>query len=187
MESNDRKTKIKSLAAGLLIVVAISGLSSFVVARLVSGQKEPVENPDWAVESFLMKNVGFDGAQMMEYRELKAEFDRQTFEIRMAMHQAMDALLRETASENADLAAIDSLSNAFGAYQAALKRETMRHMLQIKQLCRPGQRETFNSMLNAIERRGMGRGRGMGKGLGKGLQQGNPPSRFENPRGNGQN
>lgn len=181
MKTHLRKIRIRNWAIALLAVVNVAALSSFIVAKISSAQQTAPLDPDCATEVFLMENVGFDDVQMTEYRELKAQYDQRTMEIRAAMHQSMSELLKETASESADMAAIDSVANIFGSRQAELKKETIRHMIHLKQLCRPHQRERFNATLSRIENRGMGpgHGRGMGRGMGRGRGMGNQPC-FEN-------
>lgn len=171
MKSNplSKNKRFWNLALALLLIVNVSALSSFIIAKLSSGPKTTAAGPDWAVETFLMENIGFDDSQMAEYRKLKEDYDRKSAAIRADMHETMNILLREVSAADAYTASIDRHSEQYGVYQAQLKKETMRHMTNIRKLCRADQRERFTEIFTQLQHRGRGEGHGRGRGMGQGM------------------
>lgn len=160
--------EVKRWGLILLVVINISALFSFAYSRFASQPDELPKNVQitgFQISDFLGDEIGFDPDQMQRYEELKQEFDQDAFEYRVQLHQTQNEMLQALAEEPADSAAIDQLAQQFGQLHGQFKKRTMRHFMNMKQLCKPGQEEKLEMVFKELGGRGPGMGRpGRGPG-----------------------
>jgi hypothetical protein len=178
------KYRFRNWVVIILVVINISALSTFLIAKFSGEARASFEDQSIEVEHVLVEQIGFDQDQLAKYVKLKEKFDQDVLDIRTNMHELMDGMLTEVGKKNPDTNSINRYSQQYGRHQAELKARTMEHFIELRQLTRPGQEERFEEFFGQLQHRhrrrlgrgqghGFGRGRGMGYGQQRGIQQQN--------------
>lgn len=104
---------------------------------------------------FLKKELGLDNDQQKafkayarEHREVARSFFREMMTIQQS-------IMAQMAAQNPDTTMLDSLSAETGRIHAALKKQTIRHFLQLKSITRPDQQEKVLKFFERLIERGM--------------------------------
>jgi hypothetical protein len=173
---NIKNKRIRNWAIIILLIINISALSSFIIAK-ISADKNTYyyDDPECEVERILAEQIGFDQDQLQEYVQLKSNYDRDVHALRTNMQETMADMLEEVGKKTPDTSIINKQAEVFGRQQAELKARTMQHLINLRQMSRNGQEARFDELFTQLQhrhRRGMGRGMGQGMGRGRGMGYG---------------
>ena len=90
------------------------------------------------------QRLGFDQQQRYRYNSLLKEYQQQTISFREDLIAVQEEMLKTLNQENVDTMALDSLSYAAAQLQHLIRTETFRHLLEVKQISSPEQKEALS-------------------------------------------
>lgn len=150
---------MKSVLKNKVLVTVIAILLVANIAMLVfflTGMKAPEKDhrpaaapPPHTTESFLQERIGFTDQQISEFNRLKDEHHQRLFPLFEDLRKTKDQyylLVKAPPSE----AYLDSLAAVIGEKQRILDRQVFQTIQQVRGLCTPQQRDSFDSMLPKI-------------------------------------
>lgn len=109
----------------------------------------PIEEPN-RIKTLLRDELGFNEKQADEYLNLRRSnrmaIDKLEREIRKIKKQMFDEALKE----GANIEISDSLLNLAQLKQANIEKLTFRHFVQLKNICKPEQKDKLKDLLHKI-------------------------------------
>lgn len=93
------------------------------------------------------EKMGFTPEQNEQLKELLRVYRSATGEIIGALRVTQEETFDELAKDNPDAAKLESLANRTGELHARLRKETIRHMTELKALTTPEQYEKMAAMM----------------------------------------
>lgn len=122
----------------------------------------------------MVRILEFSPEQTQEFSKIEGQYRTRVANYTQQLDSIDLDILEEIKKDNPDRQKLDSLAARTGEIQHALKKATTNHLLQVRTLCTPSQREKFNNVISDIDRfrRGQGHGRGQGRQQGRGERRG---------------
>jgi len=136
----------------LLLIICVLLLTNIAVLAWVlwprhgSGAADMQRNGSGASE-LLKSDVGFDAAQLAQYKTLK---DRQKETVRPLfedMRNSKDSLFRLLGDSLVTDSTLNNITDHIAAKQKSLDLLTFHHFSELRKICRPDQRVAYDSMV----------------------------------------
>lgn len=155
-------TKQKRIIALLVVVVTLINLGTlatiFYQLREVKKNHEvnrdnlEVNLPDDAAPAFMMREIGFDARQRQQIHKSKQQLSRDVMPMLGELRRLNAELTEEVMQKDTDTLKLNMLCEEIGNMHARMKRQTSRHLLNIKHIASPEQnqklQEFYREMLN---------------------------------------
>lgn len=153
--NNQPRNKILILIIGILLLANIATLSFFLVNRCDKPKQVKYERREMVMR-FLQKEVGFSKEQMGRYEEmskLHREEMRKSFD---GMSAQRERVFKGLALADFTDSAIQVAAGDISSQQKEFELLMLRHMNNIRSICTPEQRATFDSgFYKIISKRGV--------------------------------
>ena len=144
------KNKVLVTVIAILLLANIAMLLFFLTGMKKPDKRTPPGPPaPHTTESFLQKRIGFIDEQMSQFNKLKEEHHQRLFPLFEDLRKTKDQyylLVKDAPSD----AYLDSLASVIGEKQRILDRNVFQTIQQVRSLCTPQQRDSFDSMLPKI-------------------------------------
>ena len=158
----------KNLLLYILLVFLIVVNGFFLYNYLGTGEKnEPMETD--RPEEFLVKELGFDKSQRLQFRELGKMHHQNMQGLSKDIRGLKDELFKGLSDSALKDVNIDSIAALIGEKEKAKDLEVFSHFKQVQELCNDKQKEKFSKIIKDALRRG---------------DQNQGPPRGEAPNGN---
>ena len=159
----------------ILIIINLTALGTIIYFRFFapppkvtefSPQQAPVNRP------YVWDKLNFTEKQRAQMSELRDDFLARSKAVMDSLDNKRYAIIMELSMEDPDLSKLDKLTEDIGSLHAQLKKESIRHLLQMKEICTPEQHQHLTRLfIERMHSEDMGPGMGMRPRQGKG--QGN--------------
>jgi hypothetical protein len=112
--------------------------------------------------AFLFKELGFDDEQQKAFMESRERFRNDAQPLFMEIRKLNTDMMDEIVKENPDISKLDTISNQIGDLHRRVKQLTARHLLEVKSVATPDQKEKLGFFFRELISRDSGP---MGKGM----------------------
>jgi len=113
------------------------------------GTKDPAERQGAGrpFNQLVRERLELDEQQFSQYQELIKENREEQRNIAMALAEKRNLMMQELAKDEPDQQKLDDLAREIGDLHTQLKRNTIDHFKQLRDICRPEQRKGLNQMI----------------------------------------
>lgn len=119
--------------------------------------------------------------QFEEFQQINIEISKLSQEIAQKLHEKRILMLKELAKENPDLKKLNNLANEIGELHYELKNNTIKHFLELKNICNEDQQEVLQQIfMQMINEQDKGRYRERNMRREKGANRNRRPNRPSN-------
>lgn len=117
---------------------------------------------------FICQKLNFTPEQRQKYQISRRKFNRKAVQIIDSLHNERKLLLRQLSEENTDSVSLYEIADQIGEYHALLKKHTIHHFFDLKQICNQQQCEKLSKVYDKIidieeNNHRFGRGKGYGR------------------------
>jgi len=148
------KQKVIVAILGVLFVMSLAANATFVAQwqkmKSMQTEKSTEMSPQPIASDFICKNLNFNNKQINEYQNLKQEFSAQSQWIMDSLHQQRKQLLTHLTDASPDSNLLYSIADSIGMYHSKLKKATIHHFFDVKQMCDNEQITQLTQIYSAI-------------------------------------
>jgi hypothetical protein len=162
----NRTTKILWWIIALLVILNLTTIGTILVRAKAMGEEELAIVLDEDQSSpltgrFFRQNLGFNDAQMVQFREARRTFQYAANELIFEMDSLKSEMFAELNKQTPDTVRLNNLSDQVGNRHAELKKITNDFYLKLKKMCSETQCEQLQQAFLPLFRDGtVNRGRG---------------------------
>lgn len=152
----------------VLLIINISALSTMIYHNKLDHKRyEDVthvqdEIRERGMRRYLQQELNLSEEQLAEFHKINTKFSSNTREITYQLSTKRHDMMNEIAKLNPNLNKLDQIADDIGELHYDLKRETIHHFLELKDICNDEQQRTlqkmFLQMLSHQDRERMERG-----------------------------
>lgn len=145
-------SKQQRIMKWLNVFLLIINLSTFLTIMLMNkGKASPsAEGSKFSSDDFLRKELILSKEQFQTLNRLDGDVFR-SYQVLLDKQCELNfAILDELASENPSKTDLDSLASRVGHYQYLLKKQTVRHFLNVRSICTEDQQVLLNNLLHSM-------------------------------------
>ncbi len=129
-----------------LLVINISAFITILVMNHQTGNSGST-GTSYSSDSFLKKELNLSEEQYQALTKLDGDVFR-SYQLLLDKQCELNfGLLEELSSDNPSKANLDSIAERIGHYQTLLKKQTIRHFINIRSLCTPEQQQLLDNLL----------------------------------------
>lgn len=144
------RKKIVILVIAVLLVINIASISTIIYHSYENKRIQKHLQQERTSMRNLKQELNLKPEQLEKMNELGKTFYQNTRAILEKMHGVRIALINEMSSANPDTAKMFAMADDIGLLHAQIKRETVRHFLELKKNCTPEQFEQFLKMFHRL-------------------------------------
>ncbi|MDO5977740.1 hypothetical protein [Flavivirga spongiicola] len=145
----------KNLLLYILLVFLIVVNGFFLFNYLGSSDKIENRNRSNGPADFIVKELNFDGDQMLEFERVNREHHHKMRRISRNIKQLKDALFNRISDVSLNENSIDSITTLIGEKEKEKDMEVFYHFKDIQELCNDKQKEKLKKIINdALHKRG---------------------------------
>ena len=163
----NRTTKILWWVITLLVILNLSTIGTILVRNRAMAKEQEVaivldeDQPNPLTGRFFRQQLGFNDAQMQEFRDAHRNFQYTANELIFEMDSLKNELFTELNASSPDTVRLNTLSEHVGSHHADLKKITNDLYLTLRTLCDSSQCQQLQQAFTPLFRDGtMNRGRG---------------------------
>ena len=141
------KNKVLFWLLIVLIVVNLSAIATFFIVRSYTMiTREQKARPACGADIAFRDRLHLNGPQQKQFHMINQQFIRISAPTVQALRLKQSELVAELSKESPDSVYLLRLSKEVGDLQSGLTMLTVRHFMQLKKNCTPGQREILLTM-----------------------------------------
>lgn len=146
-----------------LLLINIAAITTIVIH--IKSDRKVVEQNRHAFTRVLDSELGFNKKQLEAYNSLNEAFTGKTNDITLEMHEIRSEMINAMNADKPDTILLSQYARQIGDLHFKLKQVTINHMLEVKKMCTPGQKEKLSVLYNNILKcEGPFKGKGQGQG-----------------------
>lgn len=142
-----------------LFLINISALTTILIRRnqmvRVPERERQIHEPDRRMARGIRNEFNFSDHQFAKFGEINKDSFRKNYHLIKGIDSIRFIILEELSLENPDQEKLDSLVFEAGQLHMQLKRNTINHFLQLKEICTPKQEQVLLRMFNMMYERDM--------------------------------
>lgn len=148
------KTK-KTLLIGtiiILLVVNISALSTIIYNKKVRAKMEDeISNVQDGIRiqgmrRFLQEELNLSEEQFHKFKDINTNYNRDSRKIAFQMRKKRYEMMKEIAKKNPNFGNLDQIAQDIGSLHYELKKLTINHFIELKDVCDEEQQEILHKM-----------------------------------------
>ncbi len=144
-----------------LLLINIAAITTIVIH--IRNDHSVEDQNQFTFAKVLDTELGFSSTQRNVYDELKMTFNNESGAIIKKMQEKRAEMVTQLNDENADTLSLYQLANDIGDLHRQLKVVSINHLLEVKKMCTPGQKEKLTALFNNILKcEGSFKGQGQG-------------------------
>ncbi len=145
-------TKTRILSGLVILLVTLNlAIVTTVGVRYFKGKEIPTEEfPQQDRSRFIARELNLTPQQAEQFHHLKREHMKRTRELRIAIAEETEKLMRELDSENPDRMLLESMTHRIGLLHAQQQQVTIDHFLKIKEMCTDDQYQRFHQLFRRM-------------------------------------
>jgi len=137
----------------VLVILNILVLATFWAQRLVPRPNHcPPGGKPPSGGHFIMDELGLTPEQASKFQELREVYFKETGSVSNEIRELRKLILDELLASEPDTARVTQLIEGIGENEIKRERLYFDHFLKLKSICRPDQRERFESFMNELMR-----------------------------------
>lgn len=143
-------TKKQRIIKWLNIFLLVINISAFVTLLLMNNKSAPAEstsNNYFTSDAFLKEELNLSNEQYKEIVKLDYKIFRGYQSLLDMQCEANFSLLAELLQDNPNKKKMDSIASRIGKYHASLKRQTIKHFMNLRNICTEDQSESLNQLI----------------------------------------
>lgn len=144
-------SKTKFLTIALILLLALNGVTLFIVFHMHLGQRQhEMHNDDKGPANFIVESLKLDADQQKQFADLRQQhqaFARNIHEEGKKLHDEYFDLLK---TDNPDKAKVDSIAGLISAHQKELELFTFGHFQKLRAICRDDQKKLFDQTIDEL-------------------------------------
>ncbi len=146
------KNRVFSWIIIILLVVNISALSTIIYHGFFHKNRtfRVIEPQEGFGGRFLKDELNLSSAQREEFKTSRTYFFQHTRPLFDSLMKKRIDIANEISSKKPDTLKLYKLADEWGNLHSQLKKQTIRHFLQMKSYCNPAQQEKLSSFFNDI-------------------------------------
>jgi protein CpxP len=141
------KYRLSLVAIGILIVLNVGSLGMIWYGHFTRPAPPPRPEGRERAEAVLAHELRLTDEQTRRFHELRARHFVEVEKIRLEIYDLARAMVKELFRPSPDTEKVTALSAQIGRKQAEFERLVFFHFRDLKELCRPDQRERLQSVL----------------------------------------
>lgn len=153
MKPKTKKYLIISLIV-FLFLINISALTTILIRRnqmvSIPERERQIHEPDRRMARGIRNEFNFNEYQFAEFKKINKKSFRMNYHLIQGIDSIRFIILEELSLENPDQEKLDSLVYEAGQFHMQLKRNTINHFLQLKEICTPEQEKVLLRMFNMM-------------------------------------
>lgn len=149
-----KENKFAAITITLLVILNLALLSIFALPKFMQSSNNKKHNQ--GAGYYMANRVGFDEAQLNEYRTLLENYRANRSELQKTMDSKRKELYDLLKVEGDHAEQVDSLTYEIGILSSETEKVSYQHFANIRAICTPEQLVKLDNMLNeAMRRRGL--------------------------------
>jgi len=109
------------------------------------------DRPMGRFEHHIQNQLNLDSQQFEQFQRMHRLNRNDIKTIAQTLEEKRSQMMLELSREEPDTAKLNTLANEIGALHTRLKLSTINYFMEMKQLCRPNQREKLNELIRKME------------------------------------
>lgn len=102
-------------------------------------------------EHHIQNQLNLDSQQFEQFQKMHRQNRNDIKTIAQMLEEKRSQMMLELSRKEPDTAKLNTIANEIGALHTRLKQSTINHFMEMKQLCRPDQREKLNELIRKME------------------------------------
>ncbi len=135
-----------------------------------------VDTASWGGFRRMAEHLDLQGEQRVLFHERESAYRDSLYFYRQLLNDVDAQIIQALSDTEPDLELLIRYAQESGRLQEVIKRLTIHHFIDLRELCTPEQQEKLTAMFSQMHQgygqRQRGQGMGPGKGQGKGMQHG---------------
>lgn len=142
-----KKQRIINWLSIFLLVINISAFTTILVLNNKSSSQEETAANYFKSDAFLKEELNLSDKQFAEIERMDYQVFRSYQIILDIQCETNFSLLEELSKDEPDLIKMDSIATKIGKHHASLKRQTIKHFLNLRKICNEEQTVLLNQLI----------------------------------------
>ncbi len=143
----NKKQRIINWLSVFLLVINVSAFVTILMMNNSRSKSETVAGEYFKSDAFLQKELNLSEAQYAELEKLDSKVFR-SYQILLDLQcEANFSLLAELSNDIPDQKRMDSIASRIGKHQASIKRQTIKHFMNLRKICTDDQSHLLDQLI----------------------------------------
>jgi len=142
-----KKQRIINWLSIFLLVINISAFTTLLLMNNKTEQVDSISNNYFKTDDFLKEELNLSDAQYKELVNLDYRVFRAYQAILDMQCESNFSLLAELSKDQPDQGVMDSISSRIGKHHASLKKQTVKHFMNLRTICNDDQSELLHQLI----------------------------------------
>jgi hypothetical protein len=144
----------------ILFAINVAAITTIIIFMGSARNHSPLMMEKGKPSTFINKELGLSPNQSRNFDLMHSEFSEKSLGIIQELDSLRYEMMNELSKEEPDSLKLDKIADKIGLWHATLKKETIRHFVQIRRNCNVEQRRSLSKIYRKMQEppeRGFGR------------------------------